>query len=274
MPRTDITQNGTTSPHRRFLPDLVPGPVPVDRVVGDGADRHRHQVRGDRSPTRARRRRCRAPSGRRSARRRGREYLHSLTNVGERRSRAIGPQRRGPAGVCRMQHRCQRRVRRSGAPTGQTGARERPAPGVGARRGRRPPEGGVRRLRRPRPRPAGRPPHLPRPLRPAAPRAGGGRHGRQRRRAAHRGQGPGPRGQRVRRPHARRPPRPPGHRPLPLLDHRLVDVAQRPAGLPVGGRAPVRPRPQRQPGQHRGARQGGRACSRARSPATATWWPS
>ena len=54
---------------------------------------------------------------------------------------------------------------------------------------------------------------------------------------------------------------PPGHRPHPLLDHRLVDLAQRPARLPhrAGPAQPaVRPRPQRQPDQHRGAgRRGG-----------------
>ena len=65
--------------------------------------------------------------------------------------------------------------------------------------------------------PAGRPPHLPRPLRPAAPRPGVGGHGGQRRRDDHRRQGHGPRRQRVRRPHARRPRRPPRHRPHPLL---------------------------------------------------------
>ena len=54
--------------------------------------------------------------------------------------------------------------------------------------------------------------------------------------------------------------RPPRHRPHPLLDHRLEHVAQRPAGLPQHRRLPVRPRPQRQPRQHRGAGRRARAC--------------
>ena len=80
--------------------------------------------------------------------------------------------------------------------------------------------------------------------------------------AAHRRQGPGPGLQRLRRPHAAHAPRPPGDRPHPLLDDRLVDVAQRPAGLAGGRRPAVRPRPQRQPHQHRAA--GGRRRHAAR----------
>ena len=37
-------------------------------------------------------------------------------------------------------------------------------------------------------------------------------------------------------------------------------LAQRPAGLPVGGRRRLRARPQRQPHQHRGARRSSSAC--------------
>ena len=57
----------------------------------------------------------------------------------------------------------------------------------------------------------------------------------------HRGQGHGPGVQRLRRAHARRPRRPPGHRPHPLLDHRVEHLAQRPAGVPRRRRPPASP---------------------------------
>ena len=99
-------------------------------------------------------------------------------------------------------------------------------------------------------------------------------HGGQRRRRPHRGQGHGPRVQRVRRPHPRRPHRPPRHRPHPLLHHRLEHVAQRPAGLPR------RRRPHRSPSPTTATSSTPRssptrpACCPAPSPATATSWPS
>ena len=83
---------------------------------------------------------------------------------------------------------------------------------------------------------------------------------RQRRRAHHRRQGHGPGVQRLRRPHAGPAHRPPRHRPHPLLDHRLEHLAQRPAGVPQRRRPPVRPRPQRQPRQHRAAGRRARRC--------------
>ncbi len=69
--------------------------------------------------------------------------------------------------------------------------------------------------------------------------------------------------------------------PLPLLHHRLVHLAQRPAGLPGRGDPALRPRPQRQPHQHRGAGRRRPGCCPAPSPATptssrsssATSWP-
>ena len=64
----------------------------------------------------------------------------------------------------------------SGPRSWQTG---RVSAGLDARR--RPAEGGLRRLRRLRARAARRPPDLPGPVRPAAPRPGVGRHGGQRR---------------------------------------------------------------------------------------------
>ena len=79
----------------------------------------------------------------------------------------------------------------------------------------------LRRLRRLRPRPAGRPPHLPRPLRPPAPGPGVGRHRGERRRDHHRRQGHGPRHPGVRRAPARPARGPPRHRPQPLLHHRV-----------------------------------------------------
>ena len=87
-------------------------------------------------------------------------------------------------------------------------------------------------------------------------------------------EGHGPRVQRLRRPHARRAVGHVCHRSRPLQHHRLVDVAQRPARLPRRRPPPVRPRPQRQPDQHRGPRRRSRACCPAPPPATATWWPS
>ena len=68
--------------------------------------------------------------------------------------------------------------------------------------------------------------------------------------------------------------RPPGHRPHPLLDPRLLGLGGRPAGLPTGGAGRLRARPQRQPDQHHRAGREGRHAARAPSPPTATSWPS
>ncbi len=122
---------------------------------------------------------------------------------------------------------------------------------------------GLWRLRRPRPRQAGRPPLLPRPLRAAAPRPGVGRHRDLRRAGHHRREGHGARLRRVRRPHPRRARGRPRGRPHPLLHDRLVEVAERPAHLPRHGPDPFRPRPQRQPDQHRGAGSPGRDVRRS-----------
>ena len=54
------------------------------------------------------------------------------------------------------------------------------------------------------------------------------------------------------------------HRPHPVLHHRLLDVAQRPARLPPGRQHGVRPRPQRQPDQHLGPRRRARHAARHR----------
>ena len=61
---------------------------------------------------------------------------------------------------------------------------------------------------------------------------------------------------------------PPGHRPRALLHHRFEQLAQRPAGVPLGRRRRLRARPQRQPHQHRRARRAARACCPAWCPAT------
>ena len=54
-----------------------------------------------------------------------------------------------------------------------------------------------------------------------------------------------------------------GH--MPLLDDRVEHVAQRPAGVPLGrAHDGLRPRPQRQPDQHRGAGRRGRHAARRR----------
>ena len=139
------------------------------------------------------------------------------------------------------------------------GAERRPF-GVGATARRRA-EGGLRRLRRVRPRPTRRPPDLPGPLRPPAPRAGVGGDRGGGRPVDHRRQGHGSRPQRLQRADARRAAGPLRHRPHPLLDHRRQHLAQRPARVPRGRRRPLRPRPQRQPDQHRDAgRRGGHAA--------------
>ena len=79
---------------------------------------------------------------------------------------------------------------------------------------------------------------------------------------------------------------PPGHRPHPLLDARLVGLGGRPAGLPAGRPGRLRARAQRQPDQHdRAGREGrhaarlrrhrqrrrGRAAGARRSPRPRTW---
>ena len=94
-------------------------------------------------------------------------------------------------------------------------------------------------------------PHVRRPLRPAAPRPGVGRHGGERRRHRHRRQGHGPRGDRLRRAHPLGPRRAPRHRAHPLLDARVLGLGRGPAGLPAGGAGRLRARSQRQPDQHR-----------------------
>ena len=74
--------------------------------------------------------------------------------------------------------------------------------------------------------------HLLRPLRPAAPRAGGGRDRGQRRHRARRLQGPRPGRPGLRRADAGQPARPHRDRPLPLLHDRLVHLGERPADVP------------------------------------------
>jgi hypothetical protein len=129
-----------------------------------------------------------------------------------------------------------------------------------ARMGHR--EGSLRCLRCLRPRAQGGQPHLRRPLRAAAPRPGVGRHGGQRRRHGHRGQGHGPGGHRLRRAQALGPAGASGHRPHPLLDPRGLGLGRRPAGLPARRPGRLRPRPQRQPDQHHRAGREGRHAAR------------
>jgi hypothetical protein len=124
-------------------------------------------------------------------------------------------------------------------------------PGPGWRR--RHPEGSLRRLRRVRAGAAGGPPHLRRAARAAAQGPGIGGYGGERRRHDHRRQGHGPRHQRVRRAQAGAAPGPPGHRPRPVLHHRLEHVGQRAAHLPGHRGRRLRPGAQREPRQHRGA---------------------
>ena len=68
--------------------------------------------------------------------------------------------------------------------------------------------------------------------------------------------------------------RAPGHRSHPLLDPRLLGLGGGPAGVPVGRPGRLRPRPQRQPDQHRRPWPSGPGCCRGWWPPTATWWPS
>ncbi len=95
------------------------------------------------------------------------------------------------------------------------------------------------------------PAHLRRHLRPPAPGPGVRRHGGQRRRDDHRGEGHGPGDHGVRRADPLRALGPPGHRPHPLLHPRLVGLDGRPARLPPRGPGRVRPRAQREPHEHR-----------------------
>ena len=118
------------------------------------------------------------------------------------------------------------------------------------------------RLRHLRTRPAGVAQHLSRAVRTAAPRPGVGRHRRERRRDDHRRQGHGPRHAGVRRTPARAARRPPRDRARPLLHDRFQHVAQRAARVPLGRRRRVRARPQRQPHQHRRARDRARHAAR------------
>ena len=138
------------------------------------------------------------------------------------------------------------------------GRRPRPDGRHGQRGRRRHAEGGVRGLRRLRARPVRGPPDLSRSLRPAAPRPGVGRHRRGRRPLDHGRQGHGAGPERLQRAHPGRPPRPHGHRPHPLLDHRCQHLAQRPARVPRRRRCPLRPGAQRQPHEHRAAGRRGR----------------
>ena len=57
--------------------------------------------------------------------------------------------------------------------------------------------------------------------------------------------------------------RPPGHRPHPLLDARLLGLDGRPARVPPGRPGRLRPRPQREPHQHRRPGRGGRDAAGA-----------
>ena len=75
----------------------------------------------------------------------------------------------------------------------------------------------------------------------AAPGPGVGRHGGQRRRHGHRGQGHGAGGHRLRRAQALGPAGAPGHRPHPLLDPRGVGLGRRPAGVPARSAGPASP---------------------------------
>ena len=124
---------------------------------------------------------------------------------------------------------------------------------------------GVRRVRGLGPGRGRRQADLLRALRAAAPRPGGRRH-RRLRRPAHRGlQGPRPGQPGLRRAGAVLAEGPPGRRALPLLHHRLHHLGERPADLPHHrGRQRHRARPQRQPGEHRGAARRGAHGSRRR----------
>ena len=66
----------------------------------------------------------------------------------------------------------------------------------------------------------------------------------------------------------------PGHRPHPLLHPRVLGLAQRPAGLPAGGPGRVRPRPQRQPDQHRRRWPSEAGMLPGWSPSDSDSWPS
>ena len=109
-----------------------------------------------------------------------------------------------------------------------------------------------------------------RPVRPPAPRPGVGRHRGQQRPADPRLQGHGPGLAGLRRVDALQPGRPHRHRPLPLLDHRLELLEERPADVPRQPRRLDRARPQRQPDQHPRAQADGRGApqgaGRARPP--------
>ncbi len=94
-------------------------------------------------------------------------------------------------------------------------------------------EGGMRRLRGPCSRRPRRPAHLRRALRPAAPRAGVGRDGGERRRDDHGREGHGARRGGLRRADAAIDAGAAGARSRPLRHHRAEHLAQRPAGLPV-----------------------------------------
>ena len=115
------------------------------------------------------------------------------------------------------------------------------------------PAGRLWRLRRLGPGRGRRQAHLLRPLRPAAPRPGVGRHRGQQRPPDPGLQGHGPGLAGLRRVDARVAQGPPRDRPRALLDDRRQHLAQRPADLPPHRGRLDRAGPQRQPDQHRRA---------------------
>ena len=107
------------------------------------------------------------------------------------------------------------------------------------RRSPRRPARRVRRLRHPRARARRRPPHLLRPLRAPAPRAGVGGHRRRPGRPHHGHARQGPRQPGLRRAEAARAAGRHGGRPRPLLDHRARTRGRTPSpsGAPTGARS-------------------------------------
>ena len=133
------------------------------------------------------------------------------------------------------------------------------------------PQDALRRLRGLGPRRGRRQAHLLRPLRAPAPRPGVGRHRGQQRPPDPGLQGHGAGLAGLRRDHARLAQGPPRDRPLPLLDHRVERLEERPADVPAHRRRLDRAGPQRQPDQHpRAARDGRRRCRRPPTSSTST----
>ncbi len=138
-----------------------------------------------------------------------------------------------------------------------------------AHRGPRPPRPGpagrVRGLRGLGPRGGRGQAHVLRALRAAAPRPGVRGHRGQQRTPDPRLQGHGPGVAGVRRDHAGLPERASGDRPRAVLHHGLEQLGQRATDLPAHRRRVDRPRPQREPDQHRRAgHDGHRAPTRER----------